>query len=379
MEQRPPWFVTATIAMIVGGMLAIPAVAVAVPMTGAGRPDVAWARGVLRVTGAAGEASPAVPATAPSGVARAVRAGAPTTGVPVGGCAVLPADDWWHADVSALPVHARSAAWLARMSPGAMLHPDFGRKPGPGADYGIPITVVDADHPRVPVRFGYAEESDRVRYPLGADTRIEGGRGSDGDRHALVVQRGSCRLYETYATRPLTGPGRRWSAGSGAVFDLRGSALRPDGWTSADAAGLPILPGLLRWQEVRRDRIDHAIRFTTDVTGRWHLWPARHDAGSQDPPLFPPMGARFRLRADWRPPADLSPPALRVVAAMRTYGLVLADNGSPWFFQGEESARWPNRLIADLKRIPAAAFEAVDTSGLQVDPDSGQVAVRDPA
>ena len=162
----------------------------------------------------------------------------------------------------------------------------------------------------------------------------------------------------------------RWSAGSGATWRLDSNALRPDGWTSADAAGLPILPGLLRWSEVRDREVDHAIRFTTPVTSRWHLWPARHDAGSRDSRRFPPMGARFRLRASYDA-GGLGGHAREVVRAMKTYGLVLADNGSPWFFQGERNRHWPEGLIADLKRIPASAFVAVDTSSLQVDPDSG--------
>jgi hypothetical protein len=288
---------------------------------------------------------------------------------PLVGCPVFPADNWWHADISDLPVHARSRQWLARMSTGVDLHPDFGPSYGDGPNYGIPITVVDGDHRKVRVRFTYAGESDRVRYPLGRDTRIEGGRRSDGDRHAVVVDRDRCRLYETWATRVRDG---RWRAGSGAVWKLRSNDLRRNGWTSADAAGLPILPGLLRWREVRNNRIDHAIRFTTDRTSRWHLWPARHDAGSYDSHRYPPMGARFRLDAD----LDLSGYgvyARRVIRAMQTYGLVLADNGSPWFFQGEQHRRWPERLIEDLKQIPADRFEAVDTSGLKVDPDSGAV------
>lgn len=284
-------------------------------------------------------------------------------------CPAFPADNWWHADVSSLPVHARSAQWLSHMSTGSDLHPDFGPSFGDGPDYGIPVTVVGSSHAKVPVRFTYADESDRVRYPLGPDTRIEGGRSSDGDRHAIIVDRGRCRLYETYDTRLRDG---RWRAGSGAVWSLRSNALRPDGWTSADAAGLPILPGLLRWNEVRDDEIDHAIRFTTDVTGKHHLWPARHDAGSRSSLAYPPMGARFRLRAGWSA-AGLSSYAQRVVRAMKTYGLVLADNGSPWFFQGEQHAAWPERLIEDLKTIPASAFVAVDTSSLQVSPESGAV------
>jgi hypothetical protein len=256
------------------------------------------------------------------------------------------------------------------MSTERRLHPDFGPSGADGPGYGIPVTIVRSSHRRVRVAFEYAAESDRVRYPLGADTRIEGGRASDGDRHAIVVDRDRCTLYETFATRVRGG---RWHAGSGAVWSLRSNRLRPDGWTSADAAGLPILPGLLRWNEVRDDRIDHAIRFTTDVTSRHHLWPARHDAGSSDSRDVPPMGARFRLRAGWSA-AGLSPYARRVVRAMKTYGLVLADNGSPWFFQGEQHRRWPARLIEDLKTIPASAFVAVDTAPLRLGRDS--MAVR---
>ncbi|WP_193608067.1 hypothetical protein [Nocardioides lijunqiniae] len=298
-------------------------------------------------------------------------AAAAVPGRPVAGtrCSAFPEDSWWHADVRRLRVHPRSSAWLSHMSTTRDLHPDFGPSDG-GPGYGIPVTVVRSSHRTVRVRFDHASESDRVRYPLGADTRVEGGRASGGDRHAVVVDRGRCRLYETYDTRVRGG---RWQAGSGAVWSLRSNRLRPDGWTSADAAGLPILPGLLRWNEVRDDRIDHAIRFTTDVTARRHLWPARHDAGSSDSRDVPPMGARFRLRAGWSA-AGLSPYARRVVRAMKTYGLVLADNGSPWFFQGEQHRRWPERLIQDLETIPASAFVAVDTAPWREDADT--MAVR---
>lgn len=284
-------------------------------------------------------------------------------------CPVFPADNWWHADVSRLPVHARSAQWLAHMSSGRRLHPDFGPSYGDGpVDYGIPITVVGAAHPRVRVRFDYAGESDRVRYPLGNDTRIEGGRSSGGDRHAIVVDRSTCRLYETFATRQGANGG--WRAGSGAVWQLRSNALRPQGATSADAAGLPILPGLLRYDEVRRGRVDHAIRFTTDVTDRSHLWPARHDAGSVTDRSYPPMGARFRLDASF-PISSYRADTQVVLRAMKRYGLVLADNGSPWYFQGARDGRWQPGLLDQLKRIPASAFVAVDTASLRVSSRSG--------
>jgi hypothetical protein len=290
---------------------------------------------------------------------------------PVAGtsCQTFPANNYWRADIRDLPVHPRNDQWLSHMSSDRNLHPDFGPAGGAGPDYGIPITVVPHDHRRVAVRFTYSDESDHVRYPLGKDTKIEGGRRSDGDRHAIVVDRGSCRLFETYATSHRNG---RWYAGSGATWSLRSNDLRPDGWTSADAAGLPILPGLVRWNEVRERSINHAIRFTTDITRRDHLWPARHDAGSQDGAAYPPMGARFRLRAGF--PTDGYGPATRaVIRAMKHFGLVLADNGSPWFFQGERNSHWPNRLISELKTIPASSFVAVDTSALKVSGGSAEV------
>jgi hypothetical protein len=288
----------------------------------------------------------------------------------VGGtsCSVFPADNWWHADIRGLPVDRRSKAWLSHMSRRVDLHPDFGPSFGDGPNYGIPVTVVSHTHARVHVGFDYAGESDKVRYPLGKDTRIEGGRRSSGDRHAIVVDRGTCRLFETYATRQRNG---RWHAGSGAVWSLTNNHLRPNGWTSADAAGLPILPGLLRWNEVKARHVNHAIRFTTDITSKHHLWPARHDAGSKaSVRKFPPMGARFRLRASYHP-SGFGPMARAVVQAMKTYGLVLADNGSPWFFQGEQNGHWPSSLIEQLKRIPASQFVAVDTSSLKINGDSG--------
>ena len=297
--------------------------------------------------------------------------GSTPPGSPVAGtsCRAFPANGYWHADVSRLPVHPRSTQWLSHMSTGARLHPDFGPSYGHGPDYGIPVTVVSGTHARVRVGFDYAAESDRVGYPFGSDTRIEGGRGSDGDRHAVVVDRSRCRLYETWSTREQGG---RWSAGSGANWSLTSNALRPDGWHSADAAGLPILPGLVRWNEVRNGYVDHAIRFTTDVTSRHHVWPARHDAGATDLLAYPPMGARFRLRRSFTP-AGFGPQAKVVVAAMKRYGLVLADNGSPWVFQGERNAAWPDRLVSDLERIPARAFVAVDTRGLRVSGSSARV------
>lgn len=306
-------------------------------------------------------------------VSPAAHAADPPTSSPIPGtsCPNFPADSWWHADISRLPVHPRSAAWMANMSPTRRLHPDFGPSYGEQpVPYGIPITVVDGSHAKVSVTFAYADESDRVRYPLGSDTKVEGGQYQTGDRHTVVVDRSTCRLYETWATSRRSG---RWYAGSGATWSLTSNALRPLGWTSADAAGLPVLPGLLRVDEVRRGRVDHAIRFTTDRTDRRYSWPARHQAGEELNSALPPMGARFRLKASYRIASTLRADTKVVLRAMKRYGLVLADNGSPWYFQGTSDTRWPEGLLDELKRVPASAFEAVDTSSLRISRDSMRV------
>ncbi len=284
-------------------------------------------------------------------------------------CTAFPADDIWHADVSLLPVDSHSGVWLSNMQASTRrLHPDFGGSGDPQVPYGIPITVVAGSHAKVTVAFDYASESDKVPYPLGADTLIEGGAGSGGDMHAIVVDAGACRLYETWDTRTSGG---KWYAGSGATWDLTSDALRPAGWTSADAAGLPIMPGLLRWDEVVAGNVDHAIRFTTNVTSTSYLWPARHQAGSTSSSAYPPMGAWFRLKAGYST-AGLSPQTVVIIDAMKKHGLVLADNGSPWYFQGTADNAWPDTVISQLKSIPASAFEAVDVSALRVSANSGQ-------
>ena len=291
--------------------------------------------------------------------------------VPGTSCPVFPSDSWWHADISKLPVHAKNAKWLSHMSTGLNLHPDFG--PSYGAQpvpYGIPISVVDNTHPVVTVKFGYASQSDKIPYPLGTDIAVEGGQWVSGDRHTIIVNSDTCRLYETWATHHK---GDVWAAGSGASWLLASNALRPAGWTSADAAGLPILPGLLRYDEVASRSIDHAIRFTTDVTDMKYLWPARHQAGAVADRSYPPMGARFRLKASYVISASLRGDTRAVLKAMKKYGLVLADNGSAWYFQGTSDTRWSGPFISQLKQIPASAFEAVDTSSLMISPDSMQV------
>jgi hypothetical protein len=286
--------------------------------------------------------------------------------VPGTDCPTFPSNSYWHARIDKLPVHAASAQWMSNMHSTNALHPDFGPSFGEQeVPYGIPITVVSSV-PRVAVAFDYADESDKVPYPLNADTAIEGGSSADGDRHAVIVDADSCTLFETWNTRKTS---TGWTAGSGAVWSLKSNELRPQSWTSADAAGLPILPGLLRWQEVKAGRVDHAIRFTTDVTQKAFVWPARHQAGSTSSTTFPPMGARFRLKPGYSP-VGYSAKARVVLTAMKHYGLVLADNGSPWYFQGDADPAWPAALVAELKRIPASSFEAVDASRMQVSPNS---------
>lgn len=290
-------------------------------------------------------------------------------------CTAFPANDIWHADVSTLPVNAHSAEWLFHMQASTRkLHPDFGPSDDPQVPYGIPITVVSGSHPKVTVTFDYDDESDQVPYPFGADTKIEGGAGSGGDMHAIVVDSSTCRLYETWDTRTSAG---HWLAGSGATWDLTSNALRPAGWTSADAAGLPIMPGLLRWDEVVAGNVDHAIRFTTDVTSTSYVWPARHQAGSVTSSTYPPMGAWFRLKAGYST-AGLSAQTIVIVNAMKKHGMVLADNGSPWFFQGTADNAWTDTVISQLKKIPASAFEAVDVSSLEVSASSGVVVAPPP-
>lgn len=285
---------------------------------------------------------------------------------PVAGtkCTVFPDSNYWNADVSKLPVHKSSSTWRKAIG-SRNLHPDFGPAGKEEKPYGIPITVVSKSAKKSSVRFYYPGESDRVKYPLSAKTKIEGG----GDRHAIIVDKSTCRLYELF---DLSRSGSRWNAGSGATWSLKSNKLRKNGWTSADAAGLPILPGLLRYNEVKAGKVEHAIRFTAPVTAKKHIWPARHHAGSRSVKTHPPMGARFRLKKSFST-KGYSKEAKVVIKAMKKYGIVLADNGSGWFFQGEASTKWPSRLIRDLKRIPSSAFEAVDTSKLKRTSNSGRV------
>jgi hypothetical protein len=282
----------------------------------------------------------------------AATAGAPLPGAPA--CPVLPADNVWNARVDALPVHPDSGRLIASIGLEEGLHPDF----SDAGRYGIPINVVRRTTPRRPVRFTYASESDRVRYPIPARPRIEGGS----DRHMLMLDRDACRLYELFDARRLAAGA--WSAGSGAVFDLRSNRLRPAGWTSADAAGLPILPGLARHDEAAGAGIDHALRFTAPRTRRAYIHPARHQAGESSDPALPPMGLRVRLRRSVSV-AGLGPQARAVLRALRRHGMILADNGSPWFITGAPDRGWDDDDLRGLRRITGRDLEVVDTRRLR--------------
>jgi hypothetical protein len=277
------------------------------------------------------------------------------------GCPVFPASNPWNQRVDGLPVAANSDAVIASIGLADHVHADFGSGLWNGGPIGIPVTVVRGTQRKVRVRFDYASESDRGPYPIPRNVRIEGGRHSDGDRHAILVDRDRCRLYELFALYPSAGG---WRAGSGAIWNLRSNRLRPVGWTSADAAGLPIFPGLARYDEVGRGRIDHALRFTVRRTRRAYVYPARHFASDATDPALPPMGLRVRLKAsfDTRP----FPRQARVVLeALKRYGMILADNGADWYISGAPDPRWSNDQLHTLHRVTGSAFEVVDTKALR--------------
>jgi hypothetical protein len=288
---------------------------------------------------------------------------------------MTPADSFWHADVSGLPVHPQSASWVSSVGPSAGLKADFGAGMWNGGPIGIPYTTVPGTQPRVPVSFGYADESDPGPYPIPPNAPIEGGSSSSGDRHVLVVDRDACRLWELYSAYPQNG-GASWTAGSGATWDLNSNAMRPLGWTSGDAAGLPILPGLVRYDEVAAGEIDHVIRFTAPRTAGVYVWPASHKAqtgGASDPP----MGAWFRLKASF----DISGFSAQnqvILRALKKHGMVLADNGSSWFMSGAPDPGWNDSGLQALRNIPGSAFEAVEVSSLKVSSTSYAVAGGSP-
>lgn len=273
-------------------------------------------------------------------------------------CPVFPKTNPWNQRVDRLQVAANSDAIIRSIGPDETVHADFGSGLWEGGPIGIPITVVRRGQRKVRVAFEYADESDRGPYPIPRNVKIEGGRQSDGDRHALILDRDNCRLYELFALYPTAGGG--WRAGSGAIWNLRSNRLRPAGWTSADAAGLPILPGLARYDEVARGRIDHALRFTVRRSRRAYVYPARHHASDSNDPDLPPMGLRLRLKASY-PTAGFPRQARIVLEALKRYGMLVADNGSDWYISGAPDPRWSNEQLHTLHRVPGSAFEVVQT------------------
>jgi len=271
----------------------------------------------------------------------------------------LPTEAAWNQDVSKAPRDPRSSAYIAYINAhgGDHLHPDFG---SPRA-YGFPYAVVGGQR-QLPVHYtAYGDESDPGPFPVPAKAPVEGGNGSDGDRHVLVVDRSACKLYELYRAFYVAKPHPHWNADSGTAWDLRSSARRPDGWTSADAAGLPIFPGLVRYDEVAAGHLDHAIRVTFESTRNAWVHPASHCAGDTSDPSAPPMGLRLRLKAGFGL-GGFSGPAKTIALAMKRYGLIVADNGSNWFFSGTSDRRWDDENLNQLKRIPGSAFEVVKSA-----------------
>ena len=306
------------------------------------------------------------------GPATAVPGNDPSPVPAIDGVAIFPSDHIWNVPVDTLPVDARSAGYITRIGTSSPLHPDFGSGLWENRPIGIPFNIVDGSVTKQAVTFGYDDESDPGPYPIPSNPLIEGGAGSDGDRHLLIIQKDEHMLYELYAAEQQ--PDGSWHAGSGAIFDLNGYSLRPDGWTSADAAGLAILPGLVRYDEVAAGEITHAIRFTAPKTQREYVWPARHYASSVTDVSYPPMGQRFRLKASFDT-SGYPPQAKVVLAALKKYGMILSDNGAAWYITGAPDERWDNDDLHTLRKVKGSDFEAVDTSSLVIDSGSGQARI----
>lgn len=277
-------------------------------------------------------------------------------------CTVFPANNAWNQRVDQLPVATDSNALVRSIGSDSNAHADFGSGKWDGGPIGIPYVVVSGKQKKVRVSFEYADESDRVRYPVPKNAPIEGGRNADGDRHVIMIDKSKCKLYELYAAYPKNG-GKSWTAGSGAIWSLKSNKLRPSGWTSADAAGLPIYPGLARYDEVAKGEIAHALRFTAPRTRKEFVYPARHQAGSSNDPDLPPMGARLRLKSSVNI-ASFPKQSRVVLTALRRYGMILADNGSPWYVSGAPHRRWDNDDLRSLGDLSGSDFEVVDTSSL---------------
>ncbi len=290
--------------------------------------------------------------------------GSTPPGPSLGGCPMFPSNNIWNARVDTLPVHPQSGNFIGFIGAGTGLHPDFGANWN-GGPFGIPFNLVSGVQPLVPVAFDYYDESDPGPYPIPANPSIEGGS----DAHMLVLDTGHCLLYETWNTRYSGG----WQAGSGAKFDLNSNALRPAEWTSADAAGLPIVPGLVRYDEVAAGYINHAIRFTVSGTNNTFVWPARHRTNHNYSVNAPPMGQRVRLKASFDT-GSFSPQVQVILSAFKRYGIIVADNGSNWYISGAPDSRWDDSMLVDeFRRVHGSDFEAVDVSSLMLDSESGQV------
>lgn len=299
--------------------------------------------------------------TLPATVANA----GPSDGPLPGGCPVFPADNFWNVPIDNLPIHTRSSDWIESIGRDTGFYMDFGSGEWDGGPIGIPFNIVSASQNQIyTLDFYYPDESDPGPYPIPVNPAIEWGS----DHHILIVETDDCKLYEIYDTSLNDGD---WSGGSGAIWDLNSNDLRPADWTSADAAGLPILPGLARYDEILNGDIKHALRFTAESTNSY-IWPARHLTSGESGVItsIPPMGARFRLKKSY----DVSgfPPEMQfLLQAMKTYGIVLADNGSDWYISGAPDPRWDNDMLHLLDVLTGDDFEAVDASGLMLDPNSG--------
>jgi len=310
----------------------------------------------------------------------------------IAGCQLFPTSNVWNVPVLGLPVHPKSTDYLTTIGLAEGLHMDFGSGEWDGGKIGIPLDLVPEGQATVPIDYailGWPGESDPGPFPIPADPQIEGEPDNAlGDRHILVLRQGACELYELYYSYPDGAEAQAqnddwpdivdctvgtdgWCAASGAKYDLDSNALRPDGWTSADAAGLPVLPGLARYEEVEAGEIRHALRFTTAPTQGAYVWPARHEASSSTDPDDPPMGLRVRLRADY-PLASFSPHARRLLTAMKRYGMILADNGSDWYVSGIPNEGWDNDVLHELDDVLGSDFEVVDASSLMINADSGE-------
>jgi len=290
----------------------------------------------------------------------------------IGSCTVFPGNNIWNVRVDRLPVAANSSTYVSAIGSAAPLHPDFGTVYD-GAPNGIPFVIVPGTQTKYPATFTYASESDPGPYAIPLNAPIEGGSQSTGDRHAIAIDTDNCILYEMWSAYPQTAS---WQAGSGAIFNLNSNALRPASWTSADAAGLPIFPGLVRYDEVLAGAINHALRFTVPQTQNTFVWPARHEASSLTGSQYPPMGVRFRLRANYNI-SNFSAANQIILTALKTYGMMIAYNGSPWYLSGAPDSRWSDDDLHNLTQLTGADFEVVDVSPFMINANSAQAASCD--